>query len=203
MSGISTMECQEKKESRSNGWGSDQERLTRDSASALRAAKPLFSDSASVFLVKPRRSLGTKPSKDSTVWTCVRGPSSARSQTWMARMPSVAPDQAILDWADQLLTTYSNRRAIVAGCIGTATTLIAWMLAPTLAWGFVPVLANFMVVELVLIAQQAELQAQLQALDQLAAALGGGQDAVHPVVHAPAPEVAALARQAAQLLTAG
>ncbi|MBI5880105.1 MAG: MFS transporter [Chloroflexi bacterium] len=70
-------------------------------------------------------------------------------------------------WADRT----SNRRVIIAGCLGTTLTLIAWMVAPTLAWGVVPVLANFMVVELALIAQQAE-QSRLTTPETRASVVG-------------------------------
>jgi len=88
-------------------------------------------------------------------------------------------------WADHT----SNRRAIIAAGLGASATVIAWMLSPTLAWGVVPVLATFMVVELEVIAQQAE-QSRLTT-PETRASIVGALGAVQGFVSAGGPMLGA------------
>ena len=66
------------------------------SASTFKADMLCSNALARVFRAYPRKIHATIPSKDSSVWTRVPSPSFSSFQTWIARIPIVFPDQAIL-----------------------------------------------------------------------------------------------------------
>ena len=62
-------------------------------------------------------------------------------------------------WGGHWTDRAGARRVMLVTAGGTGLTLVAWILSPTLAWGFAPVLANFVCVQILMVAQQAQMSA--------------------------------------------